>query len=242
MCSFCYFGNISNTHKINLISPKNAQKFYIEKYANRNKLDFQLKHVSGTELVTHDNKIYEFLVTRLKNPNKMNVLDCVIVRSQQVFEESREINPIEIKVKDDRIRNLFDKYKNFKVNFKLIGLLLASSVVNDTEQIFLRTMGLKSAKYALLNDEYKHLIGIVNLNYIENWNGSKQNSRWVDVTFQKQIENKNMLHPSFSFISNNKEDVLSFSFKLVDTNNKIIKFTEGEKKFLILEFIIEFIK
>ena len=39
MCSFGYFGNITNTHKINLISAKNARKFYI------------LKHVSGTELV-----------------------------------------------------------------------------------------------------------------------------------------------------------------------------------------------
>ena len=40
MCSCGYFGNITNTHKINLISPKNAQKFYIEKYVNRDKLDF----------------------------------------------------------------------------------------------------------------------------------------------------------------------------------------------------------
>ena len=70
MCSFGYFGNITSTHKIKLISPKNAEKFYIEKYANRDKLDFQLKHVSGTQLVTQDNKIYEFLLTRLKTPKK----------------------------------------------------------------------------------------------------------------------------------------------------------------------------
>ena len=53
--------------------------------------------------------------------------------------------------------------------------------------------------------------------------------------------NKNTLHPSFSFISNNKEDVLSFSLKLVDSNNKIIKFADGEKKFPIFDFIIEFL-
>ena len=40
MCSFGHFGKITNIHKINVISPKNAQKFYIEKYANRDKLDF----------------------------------------------------------------------------------------------------------------------------------------------------------------------------------------------------------
>ena len=107
MCSFGYFGNITNTHKINLISAKNAQKFYIENYPNRDKLDFQLKHVSRTELVTHDNKIYEFLLTRLKRPNKLNVLDYVIIRGQQIFEDGREINPIEIKVEENRIRIFF---------------------------------------------------------------------------------------------------------------------------------------
>ena len=215
MCSFGYFGNITNTHKINLISAKNAQKLYIEKYANRDKLDFQLKHVSGTELVT---------------------------RGQQVFEDGREINPIEIKVGDNSIRNFFDKYKNSKVKFKLIEFLIVNSVDNDTEKIFLHTTGLKSAKYALLNDEYKQIIGIVNLQQIENWHTLKQRSKWVDITFEEQIENKNTSHPLFSFISNNKEDVLSFSLKLVGSDNKLIKLAEGEKKFPILEFIIEFVK
>ena len=80
-----------------------------------------------------------------------------------MFEEGRDINPIEIIMEDNRVRNLFEKYKDNKVRFKLIGLLIASSVVNDTEKIFLQTTGLKSAKYALLNDEYEQIIGIANL-------------------------------------------------------------------------------
>ena len=115
MRSFGHFGKITNIHKINVISPKNAQKFYIEKYANRDKLDFQLKHVSGTPLVKDDNKIYELLLSRVKTPNKMSVLDYVITRGQQVFEDGIEINPIEIKIEDNRIWNFFDKYKNSKV-------------------------------------------------------------------------------------------------------------------------------
>ena len=65
MCSFSYFGTTHNIENVNLISPKNAQEFYIEKHAIRDKLDFQLKHVSGTELVTADNKVHELLLTRL---------------------------------------------------------------------------------------------------------------------------------------------------------------------------------
>ena len=80
MCSFVHFGKITNIHKINVISPENAQKFYIEKYGNRGKLDFQLKHVSGTPLVTDDNKIHEFLLSRVKTPNKMSVLHYVIIK------------------------------------------------------------------------------------------------------------------------------------------------------------------
>ena len=175
----------------------------------------------------------------------MNIFDFLIIRGQQVFGEGRDINPIEIKIEGNRVRNLFEKYKDNKVGFKLIGLLIASSIVNDTEKIYLQTTGLKSAKYAFLNDEYKQIIGIVNLKQIENWDALKQSSKWVDITFQEQIENKNTHHPSFSFIlrfiSNNKEDMLDFSLKLVDSNSKIIKFADVEKKLPILEFIIEFL-
>ena len=218
------------------------QKLYIEKHAIRDRLDFEMKHVSGTDLETDDNKLYDILFTRLsKSEKSMNILDFLIIRGQQVFEEGRDINPTEIKTEDNRVRNLFEKYKDNKVRFKLIGLLIASTVVNDTKKIFLQTTGLKSVKYALLNEEYKQIIGIVNLNQIKNWNMLKQDSKWVDITLQEQIENKNAEHPSFSFISNNKEDVLGFSVKLVDSNNKIIKFADGEAKFPILEFLIEFL-
>ena len=103
--------------------------------------------------------------------------------------------------------------------------------MNETEKIFLQTTGLKSAKYALLNEEYKQIIGMANLNQIENWEILKTSSNWFDIIFQEQKDNKNTLHPSFSFVSNNKDNVLNFSLKLVDYNIKIVKFTENEKNF-----------
>ena len=63
------------------------------------------------------------------------------------------------------------------MKFKLIGLLIASSVVNDTDKLLLQTTGLKSEKYALLKDKYKQIIGIVNLKQIENWDTLKQSSK-----------------------------------------------------------------
>ena len=144
MCSFGYFGKTTDIQNIDLISSKNAQKFYIEKNTIRDRLGFELKHVSGTDLEADDNKLYEILFTRLsKSKKSMNILDFLIIRGQQVFEEGRDINPIEIKIEDNRVRNFFEKYKDNKVRFKLIGLLIASSVVNNTEKIFLQTAGLK---------------------------------------------------------------------------------------------------
>ena len=150
MCSFDYFGKTTDIENIDLISSKNAQKFYIEKNTVRDRLGFELKHVSGADLETDDNKLYKILFTRLsKSKKSMNILDFLIIRGQQVFEEGRDINLIEIKIEDNRVRNLFEKYKDNKIRFKFIGLQIASSVINDTEKIFLQTAGLKSAKYAL---------------------------------------------------------------------------------------------
>ena len=191
MCSFGYFGKTTDIQNLDLISSKNAQKFYIEKSTIRDRLGFELKHVTGTDLETDDNKLYKILFTRLcKSKQIMNILDFLIIIGQQVFEEGRDINPIEIKIEDNRVRNLFEKYKGNKVRFKLIGLLISSSVVNDVEKTFLQTTGLKSAKYALLNDEYKQIIGIANLKQIENWDALQESSKWVDITFQEQIEKK----------------------------------------------------
>ena len=112
---------------------------------------------------------------------------------------------------------------------------MESSILNDTKKMFLQTTGLKSTKYALLNNGYKQIIGIISLDQVENWDALKQTSKWVDITFQDQTDNKNATHHSFSFVSSNKDDVLNFSLKLVDS--KIMKFMEGEKKFPLLKFM-----
>ena len=96
MCSFGYFRKTTDIQNIDLISSKNAQKIYIEK--------------NTADLETDNNKLYEILFTRLsKSKKSMNILVFLIIRGQQVFEKGRHINPIEIKIEDNRVRNLFEK-------------------------------------------------------------------------------------------------------------------------------------
>ena len=154
-----------------------------------------------------------------------------MTRRQQGFEEGKEINPIEIKFKNNKIQNMFDKYKKNKVRFRLEGILFASSIKNETEKIFLQTTRLSDAKFGIISDKYKQTIGFINLNKIKNWSEIKKTWRWVSVNFKEQTDNKNTSHSSYNFITNSNEDLLNFTLKLVDTDNNAIKFVDGEKKF-----------
>ena len=83
MCSFACFGKTTDIQNIGLISSKNTQKLYIEKNTIRDTLDFELKHVSGTDLETEDNRLYEILFTRLsKSKKSIKILDFLIIRGQ----------------------------------------------------------------------------------------------------------------------------------------------------------------
>ena len=171
----------------------------------------------------------------------MEVIDFIIIRGQQSFEAEKTINPIDIKIENDQIQNIFDKYKKNTIRFKGEGLLFSSGITNDTEKIFLVTNGLADTKYGLINGIMYQVIGVINLNEIEKWEEIKNSSRWVNVNFQAQNDNRQTKHFSYEFLTKNRRDLLNFSLRLVDPDNKDIKFIDGEKKFPILNFLIEFL-
>ena len=83
----------------------------------------------------------------------MNVVDFISVHRQQQFEENAEINPIKIKIENEKIQLMFQKYHKHVIRFKLESLIFSSSIENNTKKIFLVTNGLSNAKYSLINDE-----------------------------------------------------------------------------------------
>ena len=54
--------------------------------------------------------------------------------------------------------------------------------------------------------------------------------RWVNVNFQVQGDNRDANYFSYNFITKNTGDVLNFMLKLIDDENKEIKFEDKEKK------------
>ena len=141
--------------KNKIVSSQNQQKFFIEKTTEKDSLSPQVIKVSGSEIQTTDNKVHNFQITKIgkKRKQKMNVVDFISVHRQQQFEENAEINPIKIKIENEKIQLMFQKYHKYVIRFKLESLIFSSSIENNTKKIFLVTNGLSNAKYSLINDE-----------------------------------------------------------------------------------------
>ena len=98
----------------------------------------------------------------------MKVCDFINVGGQQNFEEN-EINPIGIKIENNKTQNMLEKYKKYPIRFNLKDMLFSSSIKTDTEKIFVTILGLLGTKYSLVNGKLYQTVGVINLNQIENW-------------------------------------------------------------------------
>ena len=58
----------------------------------------------------------------------------------------------------------------------------------------------------------------------------KKSSQWVNVNFQAQSGNRDAKHFSYNFITKSTGIGLNFTLKLIDDENKTIKFEDTEKK------------
>ena len=71
--------------------------------------------------------------------------------------------------KENRWNNkFFEKQKNYTYQFKAMGLLFSSGIVNETRQIFLAKNGLAAAKTALINGKVHQVITVINLDEVKN--------------------------------------------------------------------------
>ena len=84
-------------------------------------------------------------------------------------------------------------------------------------------------------------IGVINLNKIDNWEKLEKNSMWVNVSLQSQLDNNPTQHFANNFVTKNTGGILGFGIKLSDDKNKETEFADGEKRFLIANFLIEFL-
>ena len=121
------------------------------------------------------------------------------------------------------------KKKKDPAKFTRKSLLFSSSVQKDSKKFFITTTGFLCAKYILINEKIYQAIGVINLNEINGWEKIKKFSRWVNLSFQSQIDNSQTQHFANNFITKNASDILDFGMKLIDDKNKEIELVDGEK-------------
>ena len=166
-------------------------------------------------------------------------IETVIIRSKQKFDLQDLLNPVQIEVNNDRILNILKKHKNIYCQLTPIGILFPSFVKNSTKQIFVTCRELNNAKTALINRKIVNILGLTNLNKMNNLEHIKGKSLWVNVNFDESKQVNNIDHLSFSFKTLSLNHMLGFSINLIDDDNKPIEFNSGETKITILNFKIE---
>ena len=75
---------------------------------------------------------------------------------------------MKIELEDDRIINILKKHKNAEYRLMPLAFLFPSSRANNTEQIFITFKELNDIKNFLINSKIYGLIGIIDLNEINN--------------------------------------------------------------------------
>ena len=96
-------------------------------------------------------------------------IETVIIRAQQNFEIVVGLNPMQIKIEDDRVLNMLKKHKNVTYKLTPLGILFPESIKNETEQIFITCKKLNKVKKALNNSKIYDLVGIIDLKKTNNW-------------------------------------------------------------------------
>ena len=128
-------------------------------------------------------------------------------------------------------RVVHNKYMDHIVLQLKDSLLIISSVVQDTNVVFLICNGLNDARDSLINGKLYKSLGVINMNEIRDWTKIKGESKWINIIFNDFKNPMLAKHFSFAFETVNLSDLLNFQLSLLDDEAKPIKFAPNEKKY-----------
>ena len=220
--SFSNFSGKIAEKEIKLLDVSNFLKFYIERRSLKKSFNFQLAHINRKNPKIKDKKIHNFSIIRLGKKRKLDMsqpIETVSIRAQQTFDLIGGLNPVQIEIEDDRIKNILKKYKSVLYKVTPLGLLFPVSLKNDPKQIFITGKELSGVKKSILNGKIYDLVTIIDLDKISYWKEIKGQFIWISVSFKDQKEINNNSHLCFSFVTRSLNDPTSFSIYLQDNKN-----------------------
>lgn len=103
---------------VNVINLRNKLAFFADQKTFREDIMQQLTKLDGELADINDTKIKDFAVLSTKRPKRTRqkirtdkkIVETILVRSVQSFYKFELLNPIEIKIEEDKILNKLQKY------------------------------------------------------------------------------------------------------------------------------------
>ena len=131
---------------------------------------------------------------------------------------NEKLNPVEITIHNSQIQRKLSRYGNqrYKYRFIINSLWINSSIVQETNVIFLISNGLNDARTSVINGKIYKSIGVVNVNEKANWTELKRKSKWVNIVFNDSENPTLAKHFAFAFETTNLNDLLNFELSLLD--------------------------
>ena len=165
--SISYFNKKKTENKIFKIVPlEEFLKFYVDKDVTWKSLGFKLTNKRGDLPKLKDSKIYNVFLTRIGEKRKRKMaepIETVIVRTQQNFDITSGLKPMQIEIEHDRVLNIFKKHEKAAYKLFPLEMLFAASIKNDTEQIFVTCRKPNDVKKSLINSKIYGLLGMIDL-------------------------------------------------------------------------------
>ena len=161
----------------------------------------------------------------------MQIKDKIKIQGFQIFEQYMKINPINIRIIDSEIESKLLFYsKKYKYRFIANNLLFSSSIVEDTNVIFITTNGLNDTRDIFINRKIFQGIGVIYTSKIEGWPKIKNESRWTNVVLTDSIYPIAAKHFTFGFKTTDLHNLLNFEYSSLNDQGKLLEFKQGEER------------
>lgn len=159
-----------------------------------------------------------------KRQMSYQLINKIYVKALQKFDTYDKLNRIQISIKSNKITAALNRYKIYKYFFLVDSILFSSAVTNDTNVVFITCNELNEAKAALINGKLFKIFGVISLIKIRNQDLIKGESKWINAVLINS-EYPWLFDPfAFAFNTKNANDILHFSFSLLDGKGDLIKF------------------
>ena len=182
-------------------------------------------------------------LTRAGQKRKMvDIAETLLIKALQSYDKYTTLNPLEVNLHSNFLNQKINDCKGFVYEVMQKNMLFSSSIKNDTQNIFITYQNVNSAKKALINGKIYSLLGIINLQEVQNWDTIKGRSIYVNTKFDDSHYMKNAKDFAFKFKTSFPAEFLEFTCELLDDKAKQIEFENGETRVPIIDLQVDILK